>query len=75
MEIYIVGNTDNDGNFKANMELSQKRADAVVNELITKYKVSSSKLEAYGVGSLAPIATNDNEEGKALNRRVEIVKK
>ncbi len=75
MEIYIVGNTDNDGNFKANMELSQKRADAVVNELITKYKVSSSKLEAYGIGSLAPIATNDNEEGKALNRRVEIVKK
>ena len=75
MQIYIVGHTDNVGKLKDNMELSQKRAEAVVNELITKYKIPSTNLEAGGVGPLAPVATNDTEEGKELNRRVEIVKK
>jgi OOP family OmpA-OmpF porin len=75
MHVYIVGHTDNVGNLKDNMELSQKRAEAVVNELITKYKIPSTNLEAGGVGPLAPVATNDTEEGKELNRRVEIVKK
>ena len=75
LQIYVVGHTDNVGNLKDNMELSQKRAEAVVNELITKYKVSSTSLQAQGVGPLAPVATNDTKEGKELNRRVEIVKK
>ena len=75
MHVYIVGHTDNVGSFKDNMELSQKRAEAVVNELITKYKIPSTNLEAGGVGPLAPVATNDTEEGKESNRRVEIVKK
>ena len=75
MQVYIVGHTDNVGKLKDNMELSQKRAEAVVNELITKYKIPSTNLEAGGVGPLAPVATNDTEEGKELNRRVEIVKK
>ena len=75
MQVYIVGHTDNVGKLKDNMELSQKRAEAVVSELITKYKIPSANLEAGGVGPLAPVATNDTEEGKELNRRVEIVKK
>ncbi|MBK7377925.1 MAG: OmpA family protein [Ignavibacteriales bacterium] len=75
MQVYIIGHTDNVGKLKDNMELSQKRAEAVVNELITKYKIPSANLEANGVGPLAPVATNDTEEGKELNRRVEIVKK
>jgi outer membrane protein OmpA-like peptidoglycan-associated protein len=75
LQIYIVGHTDNVGRLKDNMELSQKRAEAVVNELISKYKIPSTNLEAGGVGPPAPVATNDTKEGKELNRRVEIVKK
>jgi len=75
MQVYIVGHTDNVGKLKDNMELSQKRAEAVVNELITKHKIPTTNLEAGGVGPLAPVATNDTEEGKEMNRRVEIVKK
>jgi outer membrane protein OmpA-like peptidoglycan-associated protein len=75
MQVYIVGHTDNVGKLKDNMELSQKRAEAVVNELITKYKIPSTNLQAEGVGPLAPLATNDTKEGKELNRRVDIVKK
>jgi len=75
IQIYVVAHTDNVGKLKDNMELSQKRAEAVVNELMTKHKIPSSNLEAEGVGPLAPVATNDTKEGKDLNRRVEIVKK
>lgn len=75
LQVYIVGHTDNVGMLKDNMELSQKRAEAVVNELITKYKIPLANLQAEGVGPLAPVATNDTKEGKELNRRVDIVKK
>ena len=75
LQIYIVGHTDNAGKLKDNIELSNKRAVAVVKELITRYKIDASRLEAGGVGPLAPVATNDTKEGKELNRRVEIVKK
>jgi outer membrane protein OmpA-like peptidoglycan-associated protein len=75
LQIYIVGHTDNVGKLKDNMELSNKRATAVITELITRFKIDASRLEAGGVGPPAPIAPNDTEEGKDLNRRVEIVKK
>ena len=75
LQIFVVGHTDNVGILKDNMELSQKRAEAVVNELIKKFKISSNNLEATGIGPLAPVATNDTKEGKELNRRVELVKK
>jgi OmpA-OmpF porin, OOP family len=74
LKLYVVGHTDNVGNIEANMKLSKDRADAVVNVLLTKYGILSARLKAYGVASLVPVASNDNEEGKAKNRRVELVK-
>jgi OOP family OmpA-OmpF porin len=73
LKLYVVGHTDNVGTIDYNMKLSKARADAVVRELVTKYKVSSERLKAYGVGSLAPVASNKTDEGRAKNRRVELV--
>ena len=56
------------------MKLSKERADAVVNALVTKFAIAPARLKAYGVASLAPVATNDTEEGRSKNRRVELVK-
>jgi outer membrane protein OmpA-like peptidoglycan-associated protein len=74
LKLYVVGHTDNVGGLDYNMKLSQQRAEAVVKELVSKYKISSDRLKAGGVGPLAPVASNDTEEGKAKNRRVELVK-
>ena len=73
LRVYVVGHTDNVGSFDANMKLSKDRAVAVTNSLISNYGISSSRLKAYGVSSLNPIASNKTEEGKAKNRRVELV--
>jgi outer membrane protein OmpA-like peptidoglycan-associated protein len=62
------------GGFDYNMKLSQQRADAVVKELISKYKVDISRLRAVGIGPASPVTSNETEEGKAKNRRVELVK-
>jgi outer membrane protein OmpA-like peptidoglycan-associated protein len=56
------------------MKLSKDRADAVVNSLITRYGITPERLKSYGVASLAPVVSNDTEEGRAKNRRVELVK-
>jgi len=72
-KFYIVGHTDNVGDFTANMTLSESRAKAVLTTLTTKYAVKSEQLKAYGVSSLSPVANNSTEEGKAKNRRVDIV--
>jgi outer membrane protein OmpA-like peptidoglycan-associated protein len=74
LKLYVVGHTDSVGGFDYNMKLSQQRAEAVVKELISKYKITSDRLKAYGVGPLAPVTSNETEEGKAKNRRVELVK-
>jgi OOP family OmpA-OmpF porin len=74
LKLYVVGHTDNTGIFEANMKLSMERATAVVNALVSQYSVSAASLKACGDGPTAPVASNDNEEGKALNRRVELVK-
>ena len=70
---YIVGHTDNVGDFNLNMELSEKRAKAVKRELIEQYGVRNNQLNAYGVGPLCPVTSNRSDVGKARNRRVEIV--
>jgi len=70
-----VGHTDSDGSFEFNSKLSLNRAKAVVTYLQTNHSISSDRLYAQGVGPLAPVSTNETEEGKKLNRRVEFVKK
>ena len=75
LKLYVVGHTDNVGDFSYNMKLSQARADAVVKMLSSKYNVNKNRLTPAGVGPLAPVTTNDTEEGKAKNRRVELIKK
>ena len=74
LNLYVVGHTDSTGKIDYNMQLSNARAEAVVKALITKYGVSQNRLDPYGVGPLAPVASNETEEGRALNRRVELVK-
>ena len=72
-KFFIVGHTDNTGNFEAAIILSENRAKAITNELVTKYGVKPEQLKARGVASLAPIESNLTKEGRAKNRRVEIV--
>jgi OmpA-OmpF porin, OOP family len=73
LKVLIVGHTDNVGERDYNMKLSKARADSVAKELISKYGIDSGRLAAYGVGPLAPVAANKTEEGRAKNRRVELV--
>ena len=68
--IVVMGHTDNTGNEDSNVELSQKRAHAVVDNLVAK-GVSSSRLTANGLGPWYPIESNDTEEGRRKNRRIE----
>ena len=72
---WVVGHTDSDGSFEINSKLSLARAKAIREELLNKHGVSGKRLFAEGVGPLAPVASNATEEGKKLNRRVELVKK
>ncbi len=74
LKLYVVGHTDNVGTLDYNLNLSEKRAKAVVKELVEKYGISRDRLKGFGVGPLSPVASNDTEEGKARNRRVELVK-
>jgi len=69
----IEGHTDNVGKEAANMKLSQRRADAVMQYLVTKFKIDASRLEAVGYGPHRPIATNKTKEGRKHNRRVTAV--
>ena len=74
LKLYVVGHTDNVGKIETNMKLSMDRAIAVVNALVTQYSVNAARLYSCGDGPTCPVATNDTTEGKALNRRVELVK-
>jgi outer membrane protein OmpA-like peptidoglycan-associated protein len=74
LTLYVVGHTDNVGSFDANMKLSKERGNAVVKLLIEKHGIAAARLKPHGVGSLAPVTSNDTVDGKAKNRRVELVK-
>jgi outer membrane protein OmpA-like peptidoglycan-associated protein len=74
LNLIIVGHTDNEGSYDYNMELSRRRADTVANTLSSDYGASSSRLRSAGVGYLAPAASNADDVGKQLNRRVELVR-
>lgn len=73
--LLIVGHSDNEGGLDANIRLSRSRAGAVRNALIAEFGISPERLEVAGAGFMSPRALNDTEEGRALNRRVEIVKR
>jgi len=69
----VVGHTDNTGNFNANVTLSNNRAKAVIEKLVTEHGIEQARLIPYGVGSVSPQMSNATDEGKARNRRVELV--
>jgi OmpA-OmpF porin, OOP family len=73
LKIFVVGHTDNVGPVAANVDLSKRRAAAVVALLISQYKVSADRLQAYGAGPYCPVSANTSEDGRTLNRRVELV--
>ncbi|MGH9456699.1 MAG: OmpA family protein [Thermoanaerobaculia bacterium] len=74
LKIHVVGHTDNVGALTGNMDLSRRRAEAVVRELTTKYKIAAARVRPDGVGPLSPIESNATEEGRSRNRRVELVR-
>ena len=74
LKVYIVGHTDSTGNLAHNLDLSQRRAEAVVAALAKDYHIAPTRLLAKGMASFAPVASNDDESGRARNRRVELVK-
>ncbi len=71
----VVGHTDNVGSYEMNLELSTARARAVVEKLVNEYDVNAEQLKPVGVGPASPVLSNSTEEGKARNRRVEIVER
>lgn len=75
LEVLIVGHTDGQGAFDYNLTLSQRRAQAVVDSLVNGHGIARNRLIPAGAGMAAPIATNRTEEGRAKNRRVEIVER
>ncbi len=74
LRLHVVGHTDSNGDFSHNLRLSKSRADAVVKHLIDAYGIVPDRLNAHGVASLALVAANTTDEGRARNRRVELVK-
>jgi hypothetical protein len=69
-----VGHADAVGALDANIGLSRRRAESVVKELTTKQGIAAARLRPDGVGPLVPLASNDTDEGRAKNRRVDLVK-
>jgi OmpA-OmpF porin, OOP family len=74
LKVYVVGHTDNVASLDLNAKLSQARAEAVVQALVGKHGIPAGRLIGRGVGPLAPVASNQSEDGRAKNRRVELVK-
>ena len=74
LNLHVVGHTDNQGKPDYNLDLSRRRAASVVRELISKYAVAAGRLDSFGCGLYAPVASNESEEGRTQNRRVELVK-
>ena len=73
MKLRVVGHTDNQGMTAHNLELSKRRAAGVAQQLISKYGIAASRLDSFGAGLYAPVASNQTQDGRAKNRRVELV--
>lgn len=75
MSVYVVGHTDSEGDYSYNQELSQRRAATVARNLVDEYGIEADRLVPVGVGPVAPKANTESEDGRAINRRVEIVRR
>jgi outer membrane protein OmpA-like peptidoglycan-associated protein len=75
LRLDVQGHTDNVGNEAANLTLSRRRAQAVADALIQGHGIASSRLGVRGFGQGRPVADNGSEEGRAKNRRVELVRR
>ncbi len=73
LSVLIVSHTDGTGEFDHNMSLSQRRAQVLAEALVSGFDVGASRLIPAGAGMVSPIASNRTEEGRAKNRRIEIV--
>jgi OOP family OmpA-OmpF porin len=73
LNVLVVGHTDSVGSFESNRTLSQRRADAIVAALVSRHRIAPQRLFPVGVSFASPVATNSTEEGRAKNRRVELV--
>ena len=74
VRVKIIGHTDSDGADAANLDLSKRRAGSVKNELAKSFGIDPSRIETDGAGETKPVAPNDSQVNKALNRRVELIK-
>lgn len=74
LNIHVVGHTDNQGKPDYNLDLSRRRAATVARELTSRYAIAANRVDSFGCGQYAPAASNDSDEGRAKNRRVELVK-
>jgi outer membrane protein OmpA-like peptidoglycan-associated protein len=75
IRVEVVGHTDNQGGAPYNLRLSQARAAAVVAELTGRYRIAAGRLTSRGMGLEQPVASNADEAGRALNRRVELIRR
>jgi outer membrane protein OmpA-like peptidoglycan-associated protein len=74
LKLFVVGHTDNEGTVEGNITLSQARGEAVLQALVREHGIGAARLRSFGCGQFAPVAANDGPEGRARNRRVELVK-
>ena len=74
LNLMVIGHTDNKGTFEYNLNLSSQRAHSVTRYLVEQHGIDQGRLQSGGVGYQAPVASNDTPEGRARNRRVELVK-
>lgn len=75
INLMVVGHTDSTGTPEGNIQLSQRRAERVRDALVGRFGIAASRLTAQGVGAALPVASNDTEDGRQRNRRVELVQR
>ena len=74
LKLLIEGHTDSVGDASHNLDVSKRRAGAVMAVLVGQFNVDASRLTAVGLGATKPLESNDTPQGRAQNRRVEFVK-
>lgn len=75
LRLSVVGHTDAKGGADYNRDLSRRRAASVLSALVGSYSIDAGRLDSRGAGAAEPVASNDDEDGRARNRRVELVRR